>query len=65
MKNSSLKELSKTLPKIEVEGNGSFLVTVKHNGVEIANVMVSIDELVFTPNDLIKSHVKLTAIQVY
>jgi hypothetical protein len=65
---SSIKEFSKTLPKIEVDpnkDNGQFLVVVKYNGVEVANVIVSIDSLNINTANLIESEVKFTVTPVY
>ena len=48
----SFKEFSKTLPTVEVQNTGQFRVKIKSGDGELANVVVSITKLNFSPDDL-------------
>ena len=58
---SSLKERAKTLPFVEVEGDGEFLIKIKYDGVEMANVIMSFSEIIIHNRHPRKVEVKFTA----
>jgi hypothetical protein len=59
---SSLHELAKLLPSVEVEYDKAFVVKILKDGVKAAEIVVYVDEMQMAPNDTPK--VKMTMVVV-
>ena len=57
----SFEERANTLPKIEVQSDGQFLVKIMNGNIQIANVVISITEIEYNLKDNSKNKVKMRA----